>query len=144
MEPSLQPRTPTSRTTAVLTYTLSGTDAASFDIVRASRLSCTTKAKLNYETKNSYDRITVKATDSNGLSASIDVTITVTNVDEAPEIAGDDMCRRTSGRTAVICEIERGSGPPTLKERTVYWSLADDFWYPGVTSEDIADARSSS
>ena len=52
-----------------------------------------TKAKLDYETKNSYDRVTVTATDSDGLSASIDVTITVTNVDEAPKIAGDDVMK---------------------------------------------------
>ena len=41
--------------------------------------------KLNYETKPTY-MVTVTATDPGGLSASIDVTIKVTNVDEAPEI----------------------------------------------------------
>ena len=67
-----------------LTYTLSGTDAASFDIDRPDgRLK--NKAKLDYETKNSY-MVTVTATDSDGLSASIDVTIKVTDMDEAPEI----------------------------------------------------------
>ena len=57
---------------------------ASFGIVRASG-QLQTKGKLDYEAKNSYV-VTVTATDSDGLSASIDVTITVTNVDEAPEI----------------------------------------------------------
>ena len=52
-----------------------------------------TKAKLDYETKKSY-MVTVTATDSDGLSASIDVTIKVTDVDEAPEIAGEDIARR--------------------------------------------------
>ena len=68
----------------LLTYTLGGTDMASFDIVRISgRLK--TKAKLDYEIKNTY-MVTVTATDPNGLSDSIDVTIKVTDKDEAPEI----------------------------------------------------------
>ena len=40
-----------------------------------------TKEALDYETKVSYE-VTVTASDSGGLSDSIDVTITVTNVDE--------------------------------------------------------------
>ena len=40
-----------------------------------------TLAALDYETKASYS-VTVTASDSGGLSDSIDVTITVTNVDE--------------------------------------------------------------
>ena len=40
-----------------------------------------TKAALDYETKATYS-VTVTASDSGGLSDSIDVTITVTDVDE--------------------------------------------------------------
>ena len=40
-----------------------------------------TLAALDYETKATYS-VTVTASDSGGLSDSIDVTITVTNVDE--------------------------------------------------------------
>ena len=69
---------------AKLTYTLSGTDAASFDIDRGTG-QLRTKAKLDYETKNSY-MVTVTARDSDGLSASIDVTIMVIDMDEAPMI----------------------------------------------------------
>ena len=61
-----------------LTYTLGGTDAASFDIVRTTG-QLQTKAALDYETKISYD-VTVTATDGNTASDSIDVTITVTDV----------------------------------------------------------------
>ena len=67
-----------------LTYTLSGTDAVSFDITRTSG-QLSTKAILDYETRNTY-MVTVTATDPNGLSDSIDVTIKVTDVDEAPKI----------------------------------------------------------
>ena len=64
-----------------LTYALSGTDAASFDIISATG-QLQTKAALDYETKATYS-VTLTASDSGGLSDSIDVTITVTDVDEA-------------------------------------------------------------
>ena len=67
-----------------LTHTLGGTDAASFNIDAANG-QLSTKAKLDYETKNTF-MVTVTATDPNSLSATIDVTIMVTDVDEAPKI----------------------------------------------------------
>ena len=67
-----------------LTYTLGGTDMASFGIVRDTG-QLQTKAKLDYEAKKIY-MVTVTATDPNGLSDSIDVTIKVSDVDEAPKI----------------------------------------------------------
>ena len=63
-----------------LTYALSGTDTASFDIDPATG-QLMTKAALDYETKASYS-VTVTASDSGGLSDSIDVMVMVTNVDE--------------------------------------------------------------
>ena len=63
-----------------LAYTLGGTDAASFDIDPATG-QLMTLAALDYETKGSYE-VMVTASDSGGLSDSIDVTITVTNEDE--------------------------------------------------------------
>ena len=63
-----------------LTYALGGTDAASFDIDSATG-QLMTLAALDYETKATYS-VTVTASDSGGLSDSIDVTITVTNEDE--------------------------------------------------------------
>ena len=63
-----------------LTYALSGTDAASFDIDPGTG-QLMTLAALDYETKFTYS-VTVTASDSGGLSDSIDVTITVTNEDE--------------------------------------------------------------
>ena len=59
---------------------MGGTDTASFDIDTATG-QLMTKEALDYETKVSYS-VTVTASDSGGLSDSIDVTITVTNVDE--------------------------------------------------------------
>ena len=75
-----------------LTYTLSGTDAASFDIERAIG-QLNTKAALDYETKSSYS---VVVTVSDGtLTATIRVTITIIDVDEnhAPVFAGNRTTR---------------------------------------------------
>ena len=63
-----------------LTYALSGTDAASFDI-HLDTGQLMTLVALDFETKATYS-VTVTASDSGGLSDSIDVTITVTDVDE--------------------------------------------------------------
>ena len=73
-------------------------DAASFDIDerRGPAVTVKTKAKLDYEAKNTY-MVTVTATDPNGLSDTIDVTIMVTDVDEAPKIiTGGLVVRGTS------------------------------------------------
>ena len=67
-------------TSDTLTYTLGGTDAADFGIVRSSG-QLQTSAALDFETKDSY-AVTVSVSDGNGGADSIDVTINVTNVDE--------------------------------------------------------------
>ena len=63
-----------------LTYSLEGTDAASFRI-NESTGQLRTSAALNFETKSTYS-VVVKATDPGELSDTIDVTINVTDVDE--------------------------------------------------------------
>ena len=65
-----------------LTYSISGTDSASFGIVNTSG-QLKTKADLNYETKSSYT-VTVSVSDGEGGSDSISVTINVTDVNETP------------------------------------------------------------
>ena len=65
-----------------LTYTMEGTDAASFTF-DTSALQIQTSAALDFEAKNSYS-VTVKADDGTA-SATIDVTINVTDVDEQPD-----------------------------------------------------------
>ena len=63
-----------------LTYTLGGTNAASFGIV-GSTGQLLTSAALDFETKSTYS-VEVTATDLGGLSDTIDVTINVTDVVE--------------------------------------------------------------
>lgn len=95
-----------------LTYTLSGTDAALFDI-NASTGAVTFKAAPNFEVKadagadNVYD-VTVTASDGT-LSASQTLAVTVTDINETPVL--------TSGTTASLAENATG---------TVYTAAATD------------------
>ena len=72
-----------------LTYALSGTDAASFDIDPDTG-QLMTKVALDFETNATYS-VTVTASDPGGLSDSIDVTITVTDVDEDVPAPADPL-----------------------------------------------------
>ena len=82
---------------ATLTYTLSGTDAASFDIDSGTG-QLKTKAALDYGTKSSY---TVTLTVSDGsLTDTITVTITVTNVNDAPAFLSETATRSIAENTA--------------------------------------------
>ena len=67
-----------------LTYSLGGDDAGSFDIVAASG-QLRTQAALDYESKASHT-VTVRATDTGGLSDTINVNINVTNTEEAGRV----------------------------------------------------------
>ena len=71
-----------------VTYTLGGTDAASFDIVAATG-QLQTKAALDYETRSSYE-VTVTGTDTDG-SVTTTVAIEVSNVIELITFSGPTM-----------------------------------------------------
>ena len=91
-----------------LTYSLSGTDAASFDI-NTSTGQLQTKAELDYETTQAY-YVTVSVTDSKDdydyadatVDATIDVTIDVTDVNEPPQFAEDAETTQTVAENAAI------------------------------------------
>ena len=78
--------------TGSLTYSLSGTDATSFDIEsKTGQLRTKAGVTYDYETKDTY-AVSVKATGLSGLSDTIAVTIHVTDVNEAPAF-GDTTTR---------------------------------------------------
>ena len=128
----------------LLTYRLSGADAGSFTItsdtiagnatVRGGQI--TTKAKLDYETKSTY-MVTVTATDPGGLSASIDVTIKVTDVNEAPEILVGGLS--ISG-SAPAPYAENGTSP-VATYRAVGSNAASATW--SLSGADAGDFRIS-
>ena len=70
-----------------LAYTLGGTDAASFNIVSTSG-QLRTNTALDYETNTSYS-VTLSVSDGNGGSDEISITISVTNVNEAPTFSSN-------------------------------------------------------
>ena len=74
-----------------LSYSLGGTDAASFSIVSTSG-QLETKVALDPETQSSYT-VTVSVSDGNGGSDSITVTITVTGEDTPSPPIADGFCR---------------------------------------------------
>ncbi len=86
-----------------LTYTLGGTDASSFAIVSTSG-QLQTKAALDYETDDSYS-VTVSVSDGNSGTDTIDVTIDVTNVNEAPTFATTTATRSVAENTAASTNI---------------------------------------
>ena len=72
------------------TYTLSGSDASNFNVRTTGQLEVKEGAELDHETKARHT-VTLIANDGSGESnatASIAVTIYVTDVDEAPKISG--------------------------------------------------------
>ena len=76
-----------------LTYTLGGTDVASFDIDSMTG-QLKTKAALDHKDKDSY-LVTVVATDTASAADRIDVTITVTDVNEAPAFPASETGARS-------------------------------------------------
>ena len=114
-----------------LTYSLSGTDAASFDI-DSSTGQLITKAPLDFENPtggtgndNVNYEMTVTVKDSSGGSDTQDVTITVTNEDEEPGAVAAPTVVSTDSDT-----------DPTTYELKVIWYAPDDGG-DGVTDYDV-------
>ena len=102
-----------------LTYTLEGTDAAKFRVRDNGQIEVGAGTELDYETKTTY-MVTVMAEDSFGDSASIMVTITVTDVNEGPDITGKDTIEHPENRASSV-ETYRASDPE--RAGTITWSL---------------------
>ena len=88
-----------------LTYSLGGTDAASFSIVSTTG-QLQTSVALDRETKSSYSvTITVDDGNTTNNTDSIDVTISVTDVNEAPTFASTTATRSVAENTATNTNI---------------------------------------
>ena len=138
-------------TTGVVTYSLkAGTgDVASLSINSSSGVVTLTSGNLDYETKSSYS-FTVIATDATGNTREQAVTITVTNVNEAPTVtsassttfaenatgtvytvtgtdpdAGTTLSYSISGTDAALFDINSSTGAITFKASPNYESPSD-------------------
>ena len=106
-----------------LTYRLSGADAAYFTIDdpesnTGAQIQVVANAMLNFEaTKNTY-MVTVTTTDLEGLNSSVDVTIEVTGVDEAPDLEGpsNQDFAECDGRVATFTGVDP-------EGKSVTWSV---------------------
>ena len=107
----------------VLTYSLSGTDEEAFDINRVTG-QLMTKAALDHETKERYV-VTVTATDPFGAMVTSEVTITVTDVNEAPMVTG----------TASIDHAENGTELDINAETSVVQAAT----YTATDADDVDD-----
>ena len=109
-----------------LTYSLGGADASKFRVRDNGQIEVAAGTELDYETKDTY-MVTVMAEDPLGASASIPVTIMVTDLDEMPDVSGDEE----------VDYRENGTGPVATYTATdpegaaISWSLdgtdASDF-----------------
>ena len=82
-----------------LTYTLEGTDAASFNLITpitAAQIRTKSGVTYNYEVKSTYT-VVIKADDGNGGTATATVTITLTDVNEPPGTPSAPSVSGTSG-----------------------------------------------
>ena len=124
-----------------LTYSISGTDAGSFDVDSASG-DITFKASPNYETKNSYS-LSLTATDGFDATDTQALTVTVTDANDSPvfsattatdsiaenaatstqifdanstdEDTGDTLTYTVAGTDASLVDIDSSTGVVTLK-----------------------------
>ena len=105
-----------------LIYTVSGSDADSFDIDSGTG-QLSTKADLDYEDPRNTDHryvVQVTATDPSGAAANIRVTINVNNLDENPKISGDDPEPYMEGDTGEVARFT-AIDPEKLP---ILWDLA--------------------
>ena len=115
-----------------LTYSLAGTDKDSFAI-DSTFGHIKTKAALDYEGKRSY-RVRVEVTDGKNANGAADdriddrinVTITVTNVNEAPVVTGEELRSFEENSDSKVATYTADDP----ERDTITWSVSDDntFW----------------
>ncbi len=102
-----------------LTYTLSGPDAAAFNLASAARGQLRANASLDYETQRSHEVI-VTASDPYGLSDSVTLTINVRDVNEAPVLSGPPAANFAENDTGVVASYS-ATDP---ENDTIEWRLS--------------------
>ena len=105
-----------------LTYTMEGTDAASFTFDASTRrIKTKTGVTYDFEAKSSY-MVTIKADDGNGGTDTVGVTISLTDVNEPPAAPAAPAVAATSG---------------SLPSLAVNWTAPDTTGKPDITDYDV-------
>ena len=109
-------------------YSLGGPDAASFDF-STSTGQIVTKDALNYESKSSYSvRVSVRdnedqdGNDSTAIDDTIDVTISLTDLAEGPEVTGPAQVDHDENDLAHVADYDATDS----QNRSIIWSLEGD------------------
>ena len=115
-----------------LTYALSGTDSASFDIgSETGQLKTRFGVSYDHEVKSSY-AVTIEATDPLGASDSIAVTIEVADVDEPPTAPASPMVSAPGGSSSSLLVTwtppATNGGPPLTDYDVQYRRDAEGYW----------------
>ena len=117
-----------------LTYSLSGTDAGSFTTDNDGQIRVGDTTTLDHETKDTY-QFTLSVSDSKDINSiadtaiddTIDVTVTVNNINEAPVLSGPAAVPYNEGGTGVVASYV-ATDPD---DDTILWPLSgtdsDDF-----------------
>ncbi len=117
-------------------YLLSGADATSFDIVSGTgQIMVGANAMLDHETNPAYE-VTVTARDPEGLSSSVDVTIKVTDVDDAPDVTGpasDKYVENGTGAVATYTAVDP-------EGKSVTWSVETESVSDDLEAADVEDS----
>ena len=139
-----------------LTYTVGGTDAASFKVMpdaANNMVKLQAQGPLDYETKKSYS-VEVTATDSDGNKATLAVTVTVTDANEMPAVSGSGAgCEENADETGYDCEYaENGKDPVATFTATdpegaaVSWDLdttgGDDYELFAISKDGVLTFKS--
>ena len=124
----------------MLEYTLEGTDASSFDIVRTSgQIRTKSGVTYDYEEQSSY-AVTVKASDGTA-SATIDVTINLRDVAEQPDTPAKPTLAAVSGSTTRLdaswTEPGLNGGPAITGYEVEYREGMSGTWTFGVRTTEV-------
>ena len=117
-----------------LSYSLSGTDASSFGI-DSSTGQLIVKEPLDFETQSVYE-VTIRVSDDRNASDDVDVTITITNVDETGTVAVS--AEQPQVGTALVVSVSDPDGSVS----NIYWQWATSS--NGSNWSDISGANSDS
>ncbi len=125
-----------------LTYTMEGTDAASFTFDASTRqIKTKTGVTYDYETKSSYS-VTIKADDGNGGTDTVAVTISLTDANEPPAAPTAPTVVATSGSHSsldVSWMAPTNTGPAITDYDVQYQASSETTW----TSHSFTGAGTS-